>query len=627
MAAFPIQTDANGFIIVAGSPQQVSQMIRTWTDIRDELMLIRTILQGGAASVGGSPSGGGASPPPAPAGRPRPPSLNNQNRGADGRFGGDGSANRADQNRTEAETERRESKLRQAIERVGDAVGSVDDVDPMIVAAKEIGGVIQPFRRVFARGEKQGKEQTGWLKKIWNALTSAPPPPAPGGAGAGGLIGMLSAGRAAIVGAAAAAAPVVGAAIGTLIKRTPVIAGLYQAVRGVRDDQRIQDAGGNGLDRAAGAGRSAARLAGVVGGALAGGKGGAVAGTLIGGPVGTIIGGAIGAGIGAIAGPMAVDGITNALTPVATSASMYFSDATDWVKSLYQEVVGWIRGKVVDPVKRKYEEAKAFVAPAVGAVRSGAAKVSDALFGGGNIQGLSAGQSAAYMKALAKRESGGNPMAVNDFGYSGLYQMGASALSDVGLIDRGKLDAARNLAKRDGVNFDVVRQKAFLADPSNWRDGMSQQAFLKNPELQTQKAIEFNNQNIRAEMARKGGALSANSTQSDIGGFAMGAWLKGRGAARKVMQGGADSRDGYGTSTSSYVSLGRSAVINAPTIPAIPTRTMPNIAAKPAAQAPLMAAANTFAAGTAPAPLNIPQDISDRLLAHIATGGVGQGKS
>lgn len=240
-----------------------------------------------------------------------------QDRGADGRFAGGG---------------RDDAGLASAAGRVltglgaGGAMGGAERVDPLIGAAGEIREVVAPLGR--AAGALMGRsgepEDVGLLRKLWRDLRGLRRESLAGDRatrrglkdvqeaalasrdGGGGILSTLASVLPAAVapviatvgGIASKIGGLLGGVRGALVK-IPVVGGLIEAGIGVAKDRSIaSDPGLTDTERTQ---KRAANAGGAVG-ALGGMAAGAAAGSLILPGVGTVIGGAIGGYLGSKAG-------------------------------------------------------------------------------------------------------------------------------------------------------------------------------------------------------------------------------------------------------------------------------------------------------------------------------------
>ena len=172
------------------------------------------------------------------------------------------------------------------------------------------------------------------------------------------------------------------------------------------------------------------------------------------------------------------------------------------------------------------------------------------------ITGLTAAQTRALLKALAKRESAVNYKAENSYGYLGAYQFGAAALVDVGLINSDRYWAAVKTTM--GINTGRIpkNHKAFLDNPANWTINGGKATFLKSSDMQDAAIVKLMNRNVRT-MTAKG--VYTGSAENKAG-LLMAAHLKGAGNAIKFAQTGVVTKDGYGTSIKDYYDLGAKSV-------------------------------------------------------------------
>lgn len=170
----------------------------------------------------------------------------------------------------------------------------------------------------------------------------------------------------------------------------------------------------------------------------------------------------------------------------------------------------------------------------------------------GQIAGLTPSQAARLAANTALTESSFDPTIINDYGYSGLYQFGASALVEVGLVKRSAFENAPNQVK-NGTN-----QRAWLENSDNWTIEGGLNTFLSNQSMQSKAFTDLANANIKT--GKRLGALSNNSSAEDIAAFVKAAHLKGAGAAIEYFKHGADDTDANGTSMSKYARQAREAI-------------------------------------------------------------------
>jgi hypothetical protein len=143
-----------------------------------------------------------------------------------------------------------------------------------------------------------------------------------------------------------------------------------------------------------------------------------------------------------------------------------------------------------------------------------------------------------FAEAVGKRESGGNYSAVNSIGFVGKYQFGAAALEDLNLVKGG--------TGRKG--------NGKLNDPSVWNISGGLPEFLRSPDIQESAMKKFTELNkTRLEGMT---VLTKNSAPAEIAGYLAVAHLLGPGGARDLKN-GKNGADQYGTSGSTYMSLGK----------------------------------------------------------------------
>ncbi|WON76307.1 hypothetical protein [Serratia sp. UGAL515B_01] len=196
------------------------------------------------------------------------------------------------------------------------------------------------------------------------------------------------------------------------------------------------------------------------------------------------------------------------------------------------------------------------------------------------IDGLNADQTRALAIVVSARESTNNKRIVNQSGYLGLFQFGAEALANVGLIKKAnvkrlleKYPEGKGLyTKKNGV---PSPHEQFLRDDSNWILPGGMNAYLSDVGVQYKAFIDNTNSNIKMGMRvdktykkTKNGrvvdkefspALNKNSSAAKIAGFAMSSHMKPLGAVKYYAL-GIDDEDGNNTSVSSYAKLGEQAV-------------------------------------------------------------------
>ena len=145
----------------------------------------------------------------------------------------------------------------------------------------------------------------------------------------------------------------------------------------------------------------------------------------------------------------------------------------------------------------------------------------------------------SYAEVLGKRESSNNYQAVNKIGYVGKYQFGLAALIDAGFVKPSY----------------AGRGNRALNNSNAWKKGMDLDTFLNSPELQEEAMRKYTEQNLK--VLRRIGVIDDESTPEEIAGALAASHLKGPGGAKKLIVGGQDNKDGFGTKASEYLALGK----------------------------------------------------------------------
>lgn len=156
----------------------------------------------------------------------------------------------------------------------------------------------------------------------------------------------------------------------------------------------------------------------------------------------------------------------------------------------------------------------------------------------GSIGNLDADGVKAYMAQTGYSESNGDYTAVNQYGYLGKYQMGASALIDQGYVKPGTSQSG-------------------LSDPNNWtgKDGMNGPSdFTGNPAIQEKTMYDYSNRNYNALVAK--GIVTKDTPADETAGLLSTAHLLGAGGAAKWYSSGSGS-DANGTTGTDYYNRGR----------------------------------------------------------------------
>lgn len=258
----------------------------------------------------------------------------------------------------------------------------------------------------------------------------------------------------------------------------------------------------------------------------------------------------------------------------------------------------------------------------------------------GNIDGLDDAHTRALVASTAETESSGGKLdIVNKQGYMGRYQAGASWLADAGLI-RGGSSAVKAAMKADGAKSEWQWASAggmskFLNSSANWVDGMSKEKYLASADIQD-SAFKVNSDRAYAELVKRG-AIQPGDSQEKISGLLKARHLAGIGGAIAVAGGKSGPSDANGTSARKYFNdlandpagfakaysvttqVPQIATVSLPSMPAMPSA--PIIPDAPVIQMPLSSGDTGRNITVTPAPAEHGQDLSNRRMAHIVTGG------
>lgn len=268
----------------------------------------------------------------------------------------------------------------------------------------------------------------------------------------------------------------------------------------------------------------------------------------------------------------------------------------------------------------------------------------------GNISGLDDAHTRELVASTALTESAGGKLGVvNSAGYLGRYQAGAGWLADAGLI-RGGSEAVKAAMKRDGFTNEYKwgmsgGMTRFLNNNQNWNNGLSRAQYLASADIQD-RAFRTNS-NLAYQQLVNDGTITKSHTQAQIAGLLKARHIAGIGGARAVAAGRTGRKDANGTSARDYYNdlagrdaqfsgvftVGASAAIRAPAAPVVATTKAPVPPPPPVAPVIPDAPKVQVPLGSAPAakPISVQmpnpdagQDVRDRGIAHIATGGLAR---
>lgn len=522
---------------------------------------------------------------------------------------------------------------------VSEAMAGTEQVDPALMAAREVGSVVTPLLKPlgsvfsFFRGDKDQEEKDqevshGWFKKIHKELKELAERAGVSSSGGGGggfiksmpgaaLLGGIGAGIAGLASRIFGKGGI--AALGKgLLRRLPVIGGLLAG------GSAAYSAFGGGdatrEERFEGTGRGLGALVGGGIGLLAG-PWGAVAGAAI----GDIVGSKVGAWLGTVNWGEVGDKISSS-----------WSEATTSIKDKIES--GW--SSVTSALTQKWGAAKEATSGAVEAGKSaieGAWDAAKSLIGGGSkgnkaalmseMQSMSDASERAMFLAQMDHESGGFRSLEENFKYGSADRVmsvsktardqgraavdaalasGAEAMAELMYGGRLGNTEAGDGYKYRGRGFTQLTGKANYADASQAL-GID---LVNNPDMAASPEVA-------AKIARwfweKSGASGAAKT-GDVAGVT------------RLINGGVNglqARDAQFRAYSAQTPLSGASSRNQSAAPAI-DRMMPS--ATPSVSTPI--GSNDRGAGRTEVtiPLQVGQNVSDRGIAHVVTGGMGGGQ-
>jgi len=150
--------------------------------------------------------------------------------------------------------------------------------------------------------------------------------------------------------------------------------------------------------------------------------------------------------------------------------------------------------------------------------------------------------------------SGGKLDAVNSAGYMGRYQAGAAWLADAGLMKGGskavqaamKADGFTNEYKW-GQSGGMTR---FLKNTDNWKEGLDYDKYLASADVQD-AAFRTNSDKTYRWLVSEN-LINADTPQAEIAGLLKARHISGHGGAKQVARGGTGPVDANGTSARKY---------------------------------------------------------------------------
>lgn len=618
--------------------------------------------RGGAARAGGLPAGarggaggtGGAGAGPGEAGARQTQTTGGRGRvgragipGGDtrperdslGRFtggsgAGGGTSDRADVNES--------GRLTDAIEKLGLSVEGADRLDPTIAAMQEVRDAVSPLGRgLFSLfGQSAERKKEAWYKRLLRAITRKrePPPGAAAGAGAGGeavrsgsfmgtLMGellpkvmlfmapiLMAVGGVILAGLSLLGGVKLGQLIYKWLDDSGFMTKLFDAADAIK--QAFSDAAG-WLKQKYDAGRDAVKNT----------------------------------------YQAAKETVKNTVKNTVEDFKKGAQEQADPVK--YTPPVLDQSGRNVNDPRRLDALPAAELPPATsmaqraGRLVGGAKRLfkkmsgqqlaleTGADYSAGNIGGLSDAQTRALVASTALTESGGGKLGViNEAGYMGRYQAGAGWLAEAGLI-KGGAKSVKDAMAKDGFTNEYKWGKSggmtrFLKDDKNWTKGMNYKAYLGSAEAQD---MAFKTNSDAAYKSLMANPRVRDKSPENIAGLLKARHIAGMGGALKVADGGTGAVDANGTSARKYyndVAMDKDGFLatytRMPTVNAgaarIPHVAIPSAVPERIQPAP-EAAIPTQLNSNKPVPVNVSmresigQDVGDRGIAHVVSGGLG----
>lgn len=195
--------------------------------------------------------------------------------------------------------------------------------------------------------------------------------------------------------------------------------------------------------------------------------------------------------------------------------------------------------------------------------------------------------------------------------------------------------------KRDGFKSEWKWAESggmtrFLDDSANWKNGMSKDKYLASADAQD-SAFKANSDQAYAALVKSGKIVPGVTSQAETAGLLKARHIAGLGGAVAVANGGEGAKDANGTSARKYyndVAHDSHGFINAFSSPAVPaaivsakspsipsTPTVPTVADAPPVIDPLASNNGRTQAPQQTSP-DVSQDMKDRRIAHIVTGGL-----
>lgn len=263
-------------------------------------------------------------------------------------------------------------------------------------------------------------------------------------------------------------------------------------------------------------------------------------------------------------------------------------------------------------------------------------------YGAGNIGGLNDAQTRALVASTVATESAGGKLGlVNSAGYMGRYQAGAGWLADAGLI-KGGSESVKAAMRADGFTNEYKWGQSggmtkFLKNSRNWNNGLSYDKYLADAQVQD-SAFKTNSDKAYADMLRRG-MITSSTPPAEVAGLLKARHLAGMGGAAAVAAGGTGPADANGTTARKYfddVAKDRGGYLAAFSGSAtaagalrsggsvvVPSTVPDKLPAAEAVVTPPPAGPEKDKPVRAVMREPIGQDVGDRNIAHIVSGGIG----
>ncbi|MDP1664487.1 MAG: hypothetical protein Q8L79_05100 [Methylobacter sp.] len=117
-------------------------------------------------------------------------------------------------------------------------------------------------------------------------------------------------------------------------------------------------------------------------------------------------------------------------------------------------------------------------------------------------------------------------------------------------LEEAKKASGKDWYKKRNSRGEIGGHEAFLRDKSNWNTEGGLDSFLQDKGAQDKAFVKYTNKNVAGGI--RSGAISNSDSAEKIAGYSKAAHLKGVGGANKLFKNGIESTDGNGTSTATY---------------------------------------------------------------------------